>query len=97
LSYSISITFLLGLYSTFSLTFSLNCAFREDMQFFRKLTTKCANGKQNAVIMGRKTYFSIPEKFRPLKNRVNIVLSRASTLYVWVWCYSCVLYVLVWL
>ncbi|KAF6025085.1 DHFR [Bugula neritina] len=59
---------------------SLPWQLKEDMQFFRKLTTKCANGKQNAVIMGRKTYFSIPEKFRPLKNRVNIVLSRASTL-----------------
>lgn len=31
---------------------------------------------QNAVVMGRKTWFSIPEKFRPLPKRINIVLSR---------------------
>lgn len=26
--------------------------------------------------MGRKTFESIPNKFRPLKNRINIVLSK---------------------
>jgi dihydrofolate reductase len=28
------------------------------------------------VIMGRKTYESIPEKYRPLKGRINIIISR---------------------
>ncbi|CAG5917847.1 unnamed protein product [Menidia menidia] len=44
---------------------------------FRKMTaTSSAEGKQNVVIMGRKTWFSIPERNRPLSNRINIVLSR---------------------
>ncbi len=48
-----------------------------DMAFFRTTTlaTSGAAGKQNAVVMGRKTWASIPAKFRPLKGRLNVVLS----------------------
>ena len=31
--------------------------------------------KDKAVIMGRKTWYSIPSKFRPLPNRLNLVLT----------------------
>ena len=52
------------------------------MDFFTKMTqtTKDSN-KQNAVIMGRRTWESIPKKFKPLANRVNMVLS-SQELYV---------------
>jgi len=44
---------------------------KEDMALFKKITTN------NAVIMGYNTYMSIPEHNRPLKNRLNVVLSRS--------------------
>ncbi|XP_038058205.1 dihydrofolate reductase-like isoform X2 [Patiria miniata] len=50
---------------------------RTDMKFFSTQTSTTAEkDKKNAVIMGRKTWLSIPDKFRPLPNRVNIVLSK---------------------
>ncbi len=52
-------------------------ALKQEMKYFRKITTNTIEqGKRNAVVMGRKTYMSIPEKFRPLKDRFNIVLTR---------------------
>lgn len=48
----------------------------EDMAHFKKITTSAPTGKSNAVIMGRKTWESIPDKFKPLPGRINVVLSR---------------------
>jgi dihydrofolate reductase len=42
----------------------------EDLQHFKALTTG------QAVIMGRKTWESLPPKFRPLPGRHNIVVTR---------------------
>ena len=50
---------------------------RGDMQFFKQLTRSTQDPlKRNAVVMGRKTWQSIPERFRPLDDRLNVVLSR---------------------
>jgi dihydrofolate reductase len=44
----------------------------EDLKRFRDLTT----GK--VVVMGRKTWESLPEKFRPLPKRTNVVITRQA-------------------
>jgi dihydrofolate reductase len=51
-----------------------------DLKHFKAVTSKGDPRKQNAVIMGRKTWDSLPEKFRPLPGRLNIVLSRQKDL-----------------
>ncbi len=44
----------------------------KDMRFFKQTTLN------HHIITGRKNYISIPEKFRPLANRTNIVLTRQN-------------------
>jgi len=41
-----------------------------DMRFFKDTT------EEQIVIMGRKNYDSIPDKYRPLRNRLNVILTR---------------------
>lgn len=48
-----------------------------ELQHFAKTTRTVKTPKAlNAVIMGRKSWDSIPEKFRPLPGRLNIVLTQ---------------------
>lgn len=59
---------------------SLPWRLKQEMAFFTRITSETADsGKRNAVIMGRKTWESIPTKYRPLANRVNVILSRNLT------------------
>ena len=46
-----------------------------DMNFFKKKTIN------SSVIMGKNNFLSIPEQFRPLINRTNIILTRNSSFY----------------
>ena len=55
---------------------SLPWRLSSDMSRFRKLTI--ADGF-NAVIMGRKTWDSLPENYTPLPERLNIVMSRNTS------------------
>src|SRR5690242_16184462 len=53
-----------------------------DLKHFKKITTTRFLDKtyQNVVIMGRKTWDSLPINFRPLPDRINIVLTRNDKL-----------------
>ena len=44
----------------------------EDLAHFKKLTLGCP------VIMGRKTWESLPPRFRPLPGRTNVVITRQA-------------------
>lgn len=57
---------------------------KEDQRFFKKITTeslsKFSKLNKNVLLMGRKTWFSIPQEKRPLENRINLVLTRDNDL-----------------
>lgn len=54
-----------------------NCFFQSDLKIKSPSTSP---EKVNAVIMGRKTWDSIPMKFRPLSKRMNVILSNQAKL-----------------
>lgn len=48
-----------------------------DLAFLKRKTTQVTEeGKRNAVIMGRKTWETIPSKWQPLPKRLNVVVTR---------------------
>jgi dihydrofolate reductase len=59
---------------------------KADMAFFKQLTShvpveegESARSRPiNAVVMGRKTWDSIPPRFRPLAGRLNVIITRGS-------------------
>ncbi len=53
----------------------------EDMRFFKEQTLR------HFVIMGRKCFESIPKKYRPLPDRINIIISRDPD-YLYEECYT---------
>ena len=55
--------------------------YSKDLEFFRNSTLSNNSKKINIVIMGNNTFKSIPEKHRPLKQRLNIVLTKDKELY----------------
>ncbi|XP_026659423.2 putative bifunctional dihydrofolate reductase-thymidylate synthase isoform X1 [Phoenix dactylifera] len=51
-----------------------------DLKFFKEVTMNVSDPvKKNAVIMGRKTWESIPLQNRPLPGRLNVVLTRSGS------------------
>ncbi|KEQ71120.1 hypothetical protein M436DRAFT_52333 [Aureobasidium namibiae CBS 147.97] len=65
---------------------------KKEMAYFARITKRVPSSTtstssdpttqapQNVVVMGRKTWESIPPKFRPLPQRTNVVISRSSKL-----------------
>ena len=49
---------------------------KSEMAYFARVTRRAPPHNINAVVMGRKTWESIPQKFKPLAGRLNVVVSR---------------------
>lgn len=53
---------------------------KPDMEFFKKTTLDVENnnGMKNVVIMGYNTWKSIPNKFKPLTDRINVIITKRN-------------------
>lgn len=51
---------------------------KADLKHFRDVTSTAPAGRRNAVIMGRRTWDSIPPKYRPMPERLNVVITRGK-------------------
>jgi thymidylate synthase len=58
---------------------------KSDLSHFKQLTRDCLSSEssldKNVIVMGRKTWFSIPRSQRPLSGRINIVLTNDKDLH----------------
>lgn len=61
----------------------------KEMAYFARVTSNAPAGSRNAVIMGRNTWESIPAKFQPLPNRVNVVISTKSDYSLYILVFLC--------
>ena len=48
----------------------------EDMRNFHRITCSGASTRRNVVVMGRLTFESLPSESRPLRRRINVVVTR---------------------
>jgi len=56
---------------------SLPWRLKNEMNYFTRITSNVKNPNfKNVVVIGRKTWESIPKKYRPLSGRINIILSK---------------------
>jgi len=54
---------------------------KDDLLRFKEITTSINNPNEiNIVIMGRKTYDSLPSNVKPLPNRINVIITNNDTL-----------------
>ena len=50
---------------------------KEDMKYFKNVTSyEYIKNHKNIVIMGYNTWKSIPDEYKPLKNRINIIITK---------------------
>src|SRR5579872_487584 len=52
---------------------------REDFLMLMDVTKRSVNGKKNVIVMGKNTWYALPDKSRGLPDRINKVVSSSMT------------------